>query len=67
MRHLAVLRDGEAEKLLLAAKQEGHLTAQYEHVRTPYMILDGFKPDGDVVQFARSAKLQSKLRRAGAS
>jgi CelD/BcsL family acetyltransferase involved in cellulose biosynthesis len=52
-----------AEQLLLVAQQEGHLSAQFEYVRSPYIILDGFKANGDVVQFARSAKLRNNLRR----
>jgi hypothetical protein len=52
-----------AEGLLPMARQEGCLTAQREHVRTPYIILDGFRPDGDVYQFARGAKLRNNLRK----
>jgi len=52
-----------AENLLSWAGREKQHVAQFEHVRSPFIKLEGFKADGDRIQFARSARLRSHLRK----
>ena len=51
------------EYLLGCAERERQHVAQFEHVRTPFMMLEGFKVDGDRTQFARSSRLRNNLRK----
>jgi CelD/BcsL family acetyltransferase involved in cellulose biosynthesis len=62
---LTNIPEGAAAEILVSlAQHEKYYTAQYEHVRTPYMFLDGFKPNSDVIQFVRSQQLRYSLRRS---
>jgi len=53
---------GAAERLLDAAKEDAFPTCRHEYANSPYIVLNGHRPNGDISQFGRSSRFRYHLR-----
>jgi CelD/BcsL family acetyltransferase involved in cellulose biosynthesis len=57
-----VPQGGAAERLVSAAKADSFPACRYEYAKSPYILLQEHKPEGDFSRFGRSSRFRYHLR-----